>query len=72
VIINQRGGAVTREEHLRAIYIVGSAKRGKRNGLRMLCSGPDCGGAEMFAIGLTAASVVTAVDAHIEEIEEGP
>lgn len=60
---------MTREEHLRAIYIIGSQKRGNRTGLLMLCSGPECGGAQMFAAGLTAAAVATAADTHTDEIE---
>lgn len=58
---------MTRDEHMRAIRIVGSAKRGKRLGLLMLCCGPECAGAEMFATGLAAADVVTAADAHIQQ-----
>lgn len=60
---------MTREEHRRAIYIVSSAKRGKFTGLLMLCSGPDCGGAEMFAPRLTVAAVVAAADAHIDAVD---
>jgi hypothetical protein len=59
---------VTREEHMRSIYIVGSAKRGKREGLLMLCSGPECGGAEMFAE-RNAGAVAAAANAHIDETE---
>lgn len=59
---------MTREEHLRAIYLAGSAKRGNRNGLLMLCSGPDCGGAEMFTPGPTVADVMAAADAHIDAV----
>lgn len=61
---------MTRDEHLAAILIVGSAKRGKRHGLLMLCSGPDCGGAEMFARGLKVADVLAAANAHIDDTEE--
>lgn len=60
---------MTREEHLKAIRIVGSAKRGKTIGLIMLCSGPECGGAEMFARS-TAADVGVEANAHIDKIEE--
>ena len=60
---------MTREEHLRAITVVGSSKRFKRIGLLMLCSGPDCGGADMFAMGLSVAAVVTAANAHIDQAE---
>lgn len=59
---------MTREQHLRAIYIVGSAKRGKVDGLVMLCSGPDCGGAEMFARH-TAADVGAEANAHVDKME---
>jgi hypothetical protein len=58
---------VTREEHFRAITIVGTEKRYKRHGLLLLCSGPDCAGAGMFADGLSVGAVVTAADAHIDE-----
>lgn len=61
---------MTREEHLRAIYLVGTVRRGKRLGLLMLCSGPECGGAEVFAGGLSAADVATAAERHIDETEE--
>lgn len=61
---------MTRDEHLRAIRVVGSVKRGKRFGLLMLCSGPECGGAEVFAGGLSAADVATAAERHIDETEE--
>ena len=59
---------MTREDHLKAIYIVGSAKRGKAIGVLMLCSGPDCGGAEMFARP-TAADVGAKANAHIDEMD---
>jgi hypothetical protein len=36
----------------------------------MLCSGPDCGGAEILATGLTAFHVAAAADAHIAEAED--
>lgn len=61
---------MTRDQHLRAIYITGSVKRGKRDGLLMLCSGPECGGAEMFAPGRTAADVVSAADGHIDDVDQ--
>lgn len=60
---------MTREEHRRAVYIVGSATRNKRPGLLLLCSGPECGGAEVFVPGLTAAAVAAATDAHIDLAE---
>lgn len=60
---------MTREEHLKAIYIVSSAERGRNSGLLMLCSGPDCGGAEMFARGLTVGAVVAAANVHIDDTE---
>lgn len=59
---------MTRDEHLKAVYVVGSATRGKTTGLLMLCSGPECGGAEMFATGLTAFDVAAAANAHIGEV----
>lgn len=62
---------MTREEHLRAVTIVGSAKRYKRAGLLLLCSGLDCGGAEMFAAGHSVAVVLAAANAHIDEAESG-
>jgi hypothetical protein len=60
---------VTREEHRKAIYMVGAQKRGNRNGLLMLCSGPECGGAEMFIRGITVDAVIAAADAHIDDTE---
>jgi hypothetical protein len=60
---------VTRDEHMRAIYIVCGQQRGKTRGLLMLCSGPDCAGAEVFAPGRKAADVVTAANRHIDETE---
>lgn len=60
---------MNREKHLKAISIVGSGKRYKRYGLILLCSGPDCAGAEMFADGINVASVMTATDAHVKEYE---
>lgn len=62
---------MTREEHLKAIYIVGSVKRGKVNGLLMLCSGPECGGAEIFAR-RNAADVGAEANAHIDKVDGGP
>jgi hypothetical protein len=63
------GRRMTREEHLQAIKIVGSEQRHKRLGLLLLCSGPDCAGASMFADGRNAAAVATASNAHIDEAE---
>jgi hypothetical protein len=60
---------MTREEHLKAIYIVGSKKRGKVHGLLMLCSGPECGGAEMFARP-TAADVSAEANAHVDKMAD--
>lgn len=60
---------MTREEHLRAITIVGNTRRYKRIGVLMLCSGPDCGGAEMFADSPNAAAVATAANTHIDQAE---
>lgn len=59
---------MTRDEHLKSIYIVGSAKRGKVDVLLMLCSGPECGGAEMFAR-RTAADIVAESNAHIDKVD---
>jgi hypothetical protein len=61
---------VTRDEHLKAVYVVGTAMRGKTAGLLMLCSGPECGGAEMFAAGLTADDVAAAADAHMGQAND--
>lgn len=60
---------MTREEHLKAIYIAGAAKRGKTMGLLMLCSGPECGGAEMFARP-DAFDVGVQSNAHIDRMAE--
>lgn len=60
---------MTREEHLKAIYIVSSQKRGKATGLLMLCSGPDCARAEVFAVRRTAGAVAEAANRHIDEFE---
>lgn len=59
---------MTREEHLRAIYIVGSKKVGSnRTVLIMLCSGPECGGAEMFAR-CTAGDVAAEAGTHVDKM----
>lgn len=60
---------MTREEHLKALYILGTKARGKTSGLLLLCSGPDCGGAEVFAPGLTVGAVSEAANRHIDEME---
>jgi hypothetical protein len=60
---------VTRDEHRQAIYVTASVKRGKRTGLVMLCSGPECGGAEMFAPSLRVGDVLAAADAHIDAVD---
>ncbi len=51
-------------EHLAEVYIVGTAKVGKRDGLVLLCS--RCGGPDIFADGLTVAAVVAAGATHVE------
>lgn len=58
---------MTQEQHLRAIWIVGSRKIGKRTVLVMLCSGPDCGGAEILAQP-NAADVGAEANAHINKM----
>lgn len=58
---------MTRDEHLRVIRIVGTATRGKRIGLLLLCAGPECGGAEQFARGLSVADVVDAAGRHLDD-----
>lgn len=58
---------MTRDEHLRVIYIVNSVTRGKRQGLLMLCGGPECGGAEMFVPGRSAWDVATVSAAHLND-----
>ncbi len=40
---------MTREEHLKAVKVVGSRQVGARIMVVMLCSGPECGGAELLA-----------------------
>lgn len=55
-------------DHLAEIYIMGTTKSGKRNGLTLLCS--RCGGPEIFANGLTVAAVVTAGNAHVARVAE--
>jgi hypothetical protein len=61
---------VTREEHLRAIKIIASKRRGKRIGLLALCSGPDCDGAEVWIAGISIGDAVDAGDKHIAEVSE--
>lgn len=61
---------MTREEHLKAIYITGSRRVGSRTMLVLLCSGPDCGGAEMLARP-NAAAVEVEANAHIDKVDEG-
>ena len=60
---------MTREEHLKAIHIVGSKKVGKRTVLVMLCSGPECGGAEMFAR-CTAGDVSAEANGHVDKMAD--
>lgn len=60
---------MTREEHLKAIKLVGTRVVGKRTMLVMLCSGPDCGGAEMLAH-YTAYAVGAEADAHIDKMTD--
>jgi hypothetical protein len=59
---------VTRDEHLQRIYITASQKRGKQHGLVLLCSGPECHGAEMFAPGLTVGHVLVVANQHIDDV----
>lgn len=58
---------VTREQHLKAIWVTGSRKIGNRAVLVMLCSGPACGGAEILAQH-TAADVGAEANAHIDKM----
>lgn len=59
---------MTREEHLRAIHITGSRKVGNSIVLVMLCSGPECAGAEMLARP-TVGDVATEANAHIDKMD---
>lgn len=59
-----------RDEHLKRIYLVGSRTIGKRSALVLMCSGPDCGGAELLAIGLTVAAVLAEANAHVDKMAE--
>jgi hypothetical protein len=61
---------VNRDDHLKAIYVYGTVERRKRTVIRMLCSGPHCGGEAIFANGLTAFHVAAAADAHVAEAED--
>lgn len=63
---------MTSEEHLAAIYIISSQKRGRTSGLLALCSGPDCAGAEVYVAGLTVGKVLAAANRHIDEFEGEP
>jgi hypothetical protein len=60
---------VTREEHLKAIYIVGSQKLGKHTVLVMLCPGTECGGAQMFAH-YNVGAVLAEANAHVDKMAE--
>lgn len=60
---------MTRDEHLKAIYIASSRKIGKSTVLVMLCSGPECGGAEMFARP-DAFDVGVQANTHIDRMAE--
>lgn len=60
---------MTREEHLKAIWVVNSRKVGNHMLLVMLCSGPDCGGAEILAR-RTAADIAAEANAHIDKMEQ--
>lgn len=57
---------MTRDDHLKKIYVVGSAKRGKTTGLVLLCAAPECAGAEMFSR-LTVADVLAEANAHVDK-----
>lgn len=61
------GVSMTRAQHREAVYIVGTDTRGKVFGLILVCHGPDCGGAEMFARP-TVGDTVAKVEAHIDEM----
>lgn len=56
---------MTREQHRAKIYVVGSRRVASRTVLVMLCSGPDCGGAEILSR-LTVDDVLAQADAHID------
>lgn len=58
-----------RQQHLKAIYIVGSRKLGKGSVLVMLCGGPDCAGAEMLARP-TVAAVLAEANTHIDKMDD--
>jgi len=58
---------MTREEHLRVIYVTGTRVVGKHSVLVMLCAGPDCGGAQMLTRP-NAADVLTEANAHIDRM----
>ncbi len=60
---------MTRDAHLQAIHIVGGRKTGKATILVMLCSGPNCAGAEILARA-TAGDVTTEANAHIDKMAE--
>lgn len=60
---------MTREQHLKAIMVVGWEKRGKVMVLRMLCSGPDCGGAEILSR-MNAADIGAEAAEHIDKMEK--
>jgi hypothetical protein len=60
---------MTRDQHLKAIYITGTRKLGKNTVLVMLCSGPDCGGAEMLAR-INAYDVTTEANTHIDKMAD--
>ncbi len=60
---------MTREEHLRAVHIVGSRTIGKGSALVLLCSGPECAGAEMLARP-TAGDVYAEACAHIDKMAD--
>ncbi len=59
---------MTRETHLRRIYIIGAEQRGRTAGLKMACSGTQCGGPTLFAAGINVAAVLAAADEHIAEM----
>ncbi len=61
---------MTRDEHLKKIYVTGSRTVNKAAVLMMLCSGPDCAGAQMLTAGLTAADVAAEASAHVDKMAE--
>ncbi len=57
-----------REQHLKAIHVIGFKKIGKSTVLMMMCADPKCAGVEVLAR-LTVGEIWAEANAHIDKME---